>query len=729
MEKLVGETLADRIAAEGGLPFDDVIDMLVQVLSGLVAAHEKGIVHRDIKPENVFLTRRVGCPPLVQAARLRRLEDDRPAARATRGGHLDLTRTGMVMGTPYLHVAGAGARRSRTSTCAWTSTRAASSSTRRSPGGALSPRRTTTPCSCRSSARSRSPRATCGRRFRTGSTPSSTRRWRATATTATARPRSSSATCRRCATGTTRRVHGPAARRRGLRTARGPRDALARGAAPAASAAARGRASPRRAPSRSPSRSRTTRRCRARTCRSIRRTSTPGPPGPIPHPRTPREFEEYPTQVHVSPFDEARARGRAHDARSAAPSSRSQLAQARGSVRDTEVSARHSVSDTDATGKPAVLRRRAPGRSAEPSDDQETIIKSRTLISSAQAQAGAQGGREPRRHHQGRLRGDLRRGGSHAAHGPARPEGRPPLRCRHRLGRMSHAPQPPEGRLVFRGGRVILRAMQGESKEAIVDEGAPDAEARPGTGDPPSAVRAADPLAEAQAEAAKLEGRAGCARPRTSTTSASARARARGRAATGREDSAARRASRSSTTSSAPSRARSGRRDVKAVADGLAMVLQQFVDTLGREGIATRRRRSASRSIRPCTRPSSRSRRTSTRRARSWPRCSPATCRASGSSARRWSSSRRPSRTTTAHGEARARPRASASQGTDGEDHRDRPRARRTRASPSRRRRPTRQARREHHPQRRGRAHDAVGRRLHRRAASASSGRPRSARR
>ncbi|HEY8040038.1 MAG TPA: serine/threonine-protein kinase, partial [Polyangiaceae bacterium] len=52
MERLVGETLADRIAAEGGLPFDDVIDTLVQVLSGLVAAHEKGIVHRDIKPEN-----------------------------------------------------------------------------------------------------------------------------------------------------------------------------------------------------------------------------------------------------------------------------------------------------------------------------------------------------------------------------------------------------------------------------------------------------------------------------------------------------------------------------------------------------------------------------------------------------------------------------------------------------------------------------------------------------
>jgi serine/threonine protein kinase len=100
MEKLVGETLADRIGAEGGLPFDDTIDTLVQVLSGLVAAHEKGIVHRDIKPENVFLTSRVGCPPLVKlldfgvskmiAPLIGQREDD-----------LDLTRTGMVMGTPY----------------------------------------------------------------------------------------------------------------------------------------------------------------------------------------------------------------------------------------------------------------------------------------------------------------------------------------------------------------------------------------------------------------------------------------------------------------------------------------------------------------------------------------------------------------------------------------------------------------------------------------------------
>ena len=100
MEKLVGETLADRIGAEGGLPFDDVIDTLVQVLSGLVAAHEKGIVHRDIKPENVFLTSRVGCPPLVKLLDFGVSKVIAPLI-GTKEDDLDLTRTGMVMGTPY----------------------------------------------------------------------------------------------------------------------------------------------------------------------------------------------------------------------------------------------------------------------------------------------------------------------------------------------------------------------------------------------------------------------------------------------------------------------------------------------------------------------------------------------------------------------------------------------------------------------------------------------------
>ena len=105
MEKLVGETLADRIANEGGLPFDEVIDFLTQVLSGLVAAHEKGIVHRDIKPENIFLTRRVGCPPVAKILDFGVSKMIGPALPLPPNEHGeddgDLTRPGMVMGTPF----------------------------------------------------------------------------------------------------------------------------------------------------------------------------------------------------------------------------------------------------------------------------------------------------------------------------------------------------------------------------------------------------------------------------------------------------------------------------------------------------------------------------------------------------------------------------------------------------------------------------------------------------
>ena len=99
MEKLIGQTLADRISKEGGLPFDELVDVMIQVLSGLIAAHDKGIVHRDIKPENIFLARRIGCPPIIKIL-------DFGVSKMIsqfQGGEeqLDLTRTGMVMGTPY----------------------------------------------------------------------------------------------------------------------------------------------------------------------------------------------------------------------------------------------------------------------------------------------------------------------------------------------------------------------------------------------------------------------------------------------------------------------------------------------------------------------------------------------------------------------------------------------------------------------------------------------------
>jgi tetratricopeptide (TPR) repeat protein len=79
-----GKTLSERIA-EGSFTVDEVVDIALQVLSGLGRAHDAGIVHRDIKPANVILTNRGEV----------KLLDFGLAKTADVG----LTRSGMMMGT------------------------------------------------------------------------------------------------------------------------------------------------------------------------------------------------------------------------------------------------------------------------------------------------------------------------------------------------------------------------------------------------------------------------------------------------------------------------------------------------------------------------------------------------------------------------------------------------------------------------------------------------------
>ena len=55
MELLRGDTLADRMRPRHPLPLDQTLSILIDVCSGLSAAHARGIVHRDVKPENIFL--------------------------------------------------------------------------------------------------------------------------------------------------------------------------------------------------------------------------------------------------------------------------------------------------------------------------------------------------------------------------------------------------------------------------------------------------------------------------------------------------------------------------------------------------------------------------------------------------------------------------------------------------------------------------------------------------
>lgn len=54
-ELLEGETLRARLA-KGALPVRCALDLALQVVRGLTAAHGKGLIHRDLKPSNIFLT-------------------------------------------------------------------------------------------------------------------------------------------------------------------------------------------------------------------------------------------------------------------------------------------------------------------------------------------------------------------------------------------------------------------------------------------------------------------------------------------------------------------------------------------------------------------------------------------------------------------------------------------------------------------------------------------------
>jgi serine/threonine-protein kinase len=99
MERLQGETLLQRMTPGEGLPVEEALDIITQLLCALGAAHEKGVVHRDVKPSNVFLVKRSGLPSLVK------LIDFGAATRCAFSGVAkdDFTQTGMIVGTqPYL---------------------------------------------------------------------------------------------------------------------------------------------------------------------------------------------------------------------------------------------------------------------------------------------------------------------------------------------------------------------------------------------------------------------------------------------------------------------------------------------------------------------------------------------------------------------------------------------------------------------------------------------------
>ena len=55
MEFLEGETLSERLS-RGPIPYEEMLQLSIQIASGLDAAHHQGLIHRDLKPSNIMIT-------------------------------------------------------------------------------------------------------------------------------------------------------------------------------------------------------------------------------------------------------------------------------------------------------------------------------------------------------------------------------------------------------------------------------------------------------------------------------------------------------------------------------------------------------------------------------------------------------------------------------------------------------------------------------------------------
>ncbi|HEX7837911.1 MAG TPA: protein kinase, partial [Kofleriaceae bacterium] len=57
LEYFEGETLGERLTRVGTMSVTETAQILEQVASALVMAHDAGLIHRDLKPDNIFLVR------------------------------------------------------------------------------------------------------------------------------------------------------------------------------------------------------------------------------------------------------------------------------------------------------------------------------------------------------------------------------------------------------------------------------------------------------------------------------------------------------------------------------------------------------------------------------------------------------------------------------------------------------------------------------------------------
>jgi len=138
MELLDGLDLRALVEKHGPVPAGRAIHIIVNALSSLAEAHDRGLVHRDIKPENIFVCRRSDEVDVVKVLDfgLVRIAKTPENARLTAAGMITGTPATMAPSRPWARISMAAA----------TSTPSAASPAGCSP--AATPSRPTAPSNC-----------------------------------------------------------------------------------------------------------------------------------------------------------------------------------------------------------------------------------------------------------------------------------------------------------------------------------------------------------------------------------------------------------------------------------------------------------------------------------------------------------------------------------------------------------------------------------------------------
>jgi eukaryotic-like serine/threonine-protein kinase len=95
-ELLEGKTLRQRLL-EGALPLRLALEYSLQIVQGLIAAHDRRIIHRDLKPENLFVTTE-GRIKILDFG-VAKLQSGPDESGRTVEDLTTITRSGMVLGT------------------------------------------------------------------------------------------------------------------------------------------------------------------------------------------------------------------------------------------------------------------------------------------------------------------------------------------------------------------------------------------------------------------------------------------------------------------------------------------------------------------------------------------------------------------------------------------------------------------------------------------------------